>query len=102
MSINLQTHFCVVPVISGDSLTCVISKFRLFCKNFDRLRFKQEDVESLRSLDGSLRYIFFFGQLTGSWRKHGVYCHRDRKKYNPVFISRQKFPIYTVPLGTKH
>lgn len=102
MTTNLQTHFCIVPSFSGESLTCVIASFRSYCRNFKRLRFFDFDLESIRNLDPKLHYIAFFGQLTGSWKKHGVYCHRDRKNYHPVFVSKQKFPFYSVNFGHKY
>jgi hypothetical protein len=102
LTTNLQTHFCIVPSPFGDSLTSVISSFRSYCLNFNRLRFFKKDIESIRNLDDHYRYICFFGQLTGSWRVHGVYCHRDRKNYHPVFVSKQKFPFYSVNFGHKY
>jgi len=101
MSINLQAHFCVFPNTSGDSLVSIVSFFRTFCNNYRGLRYVDQDVDSILKLDSEIHYVFFFGQLTGSWKKHGVYCHRDRRTYHPVFVSRQKFPLFTVNFGKR-
>jgi len=101
MKTNLQTHFCVVQSGSGDSLSFILSIYRRYCRSHGRCRSLKDDIEKIQKLNDNFRYFFFFGQLTGAWRKSGVYCHRDRKKYHPSFVSIQKFPIFSVPYGAK-
>ena len=95
---TLKTHFCVIPLPSGQSLLQVLNFYRRTCRHIGFCRFTNIDITSLSALSSIDRYLFFFSDLNASWQKTGLLCPHDHKKHIPVFVSRQRFPVYLLPL----